>query len=123
MCVCVCVCIWQCLRGRMAFSINNAGYMYKPNGYQYKIRKCPQCLPYNTHNNKFQRNCKIGNKIIKLFKEFPDGLAVRDSIRSLLWLLLNLWPGIFLIPWAWPKNNNKKTFKKMLIFFIVVDSQ
>ena len=42
--------------------------------------------------------------------EFPDGLAVKDSVLSLLWLGLLLclrfdsWPRNFCMPWAWPKK-------------------
>ena len=38
-------------------------------------------------------------------REFPGGLVVKDSVFSLLWLELHLWPGNFYLLLAWSKKN------------------
>ena len=43
-------------------------------------------------------------------REFPGGLVVKNSVLSLLWPGLNLWPGNARMPWVWPKmKTNKQT--------------
>ena len=38
-----------------------------------------------------------------LGEEFPGGLAVKDSVLSLLWLRFSLWPRSFRMLWVWSK--------------------
>ena len=40
-------------------------------------------------------------------EEFPGGLAVKDSMLSLLWLGFNPWPRNFYTPWVWEKKIKK----------------
>ena len=37
-------------------------------------------------------------------REFPCGLAVKESILSLLWFGFDPWPKNFPMPWAWGKK-------------------
>ena len=49
--------------------------------------------------------------------EFPGGLAVKDSVLSLLWLRFHRWPGNLWMLQAWPKQKNirRKKRKKLII--------
>ena len=56
----------------------------------------------------------LGEKKKKSRWEFPDGLSVKDSVLSLVWLRLLLWlefdpwPGNFFMPQAQPKRKKEK---------------
>lgn len=44
----------------------------------------------------------------KTKRDFPDGLVVKDSLLSLLWLELDPWSRNFCMPLGWGKKKNKR---------------
>ena len=53
--------------------------------------------------------CGIHVKQRRRFREFPGGLAVKDSALSLPWLRFNPWPRNFHMPQVQPKKKKKKS--------------
>ena len=53
---------------------------------------------------------KFPRAVMKQKQEFPGGLAVKESVLSLLWPGCSSWPGNFHMPQAWPKK--KKDMKQ-----------
>ena len=60
--------------------------------------------------------CPLFIKLRKHLLEFPGGLAVRDSMLSLLWLRFDPWPGNFCMPRMQPKQTNNPPLQRTHLF-------